>query len=199
MNSIITESKYKWIYVNWVSNSVISNTILYNNWTYWLYNNWSWTPTISNNLYYSNSTDSNVLIESNSITWQDPLFIDEINYELETLSPAIDAWTGISPDSWNTIDIWVREIGFWAVSFLDLSYGVNITWVEWRNLTFEWSFYLQPNWSNILLSNSTWNLSIDWSLSTTFTVSKLWSYTLKIVIKEDWEIIWTWTNSFEIN
>ncbi|MDQ7022298.1 MAG: hypothetical protein Q9M97_01995 [Candidatus Gracilibacteria bacterium] len=83
--------------------------------------------------------------------------------------------------------------------FLELDYGVSITGVEGRNLTFEWSFEIQPAGSNIVLSDSSGNISADGSLFTTFTVKKLGTYTLKIILKDDGNIIGTGTTNFTIN
>ncbi|MDQ7022297.1 MAG: right-handed parallel beta-helix repeat-containing protein [Candidatus Gracilibacteria bacterium] len=115
-NSLITLN-YHGIGIGGNSSPTIFNSIIYKNSSYGINNSSSGAPNISYNLYYNNGTDSNISIDSNSITGQDPLFVDEIDYELQAGSPAINAGFGTSPDSGDTFDIGVREIGFGAPTF----------------------------------------------------------------------------------
>jgi len=195
-NSIISHSKYDGIMIAWW-NSTIENTILYKNNLYWINKTW-WTPILQYNLYYLNTSwPSNITLTTTEIE-ADPLFVDEIDYKLQTTSPAINAWNPSywnHPISWDRYDIWTNEY-MW---FLTLDYRASITWTNWRNLTYEWEFIESPVWTNIVfLSSSTWILSTDKTVETKVYLNKIGTYKIKLTIKEWENILKTKTSNFTV-
>ena len=195
-NSLISHSLYDWIRISdWIS--TIENNILYKNWKYWINIDY-WTSTIQYNLYNQNTSwSSNIpLIESIEAN---PWFIDEIDYQLLPTSPAINKWNpsygnhNISNDRY---DIWSNEYTWYLI----LDYKATVTWVNWRNLNYEWVFSESPSWSNIVfLEPYNWNISTDKDLTTKFLLIKNWNYKLNLIIKEWTNILKSKTSNFTVN
>ena len=198
-NNDVLNNSYYWIrLITWADIVTIENNIIdWNN--YWIYKSW-WTPTIQYNLFYNNTTNDayNITLDSTNITWQDPLFTDWY-YLLSMDSPAINAWNPAlwnHPISWDTYDIWAYEYSWYKT----LAYWATMSWVWWRNLTYEWQIVLDPtNWSNIPeITNASWALISDWYKSCSFTVRKLWMYALKLQIWDWEELVWSSLRTFTI-
>ena len=195
-NNTISNNWHNWIYFTTWTNTIDSN-IISNNTNYWI--RYAWTTNIYYNLFYENSAPIyEGTLDSTNITWLDPLYVPW-TFELQSWSPAIDWWNPsfwLHPISWNRYDIWVNEYTW----FLTLHYWAQITWIAWRNLTYEWSIISDPtDWVNSpIIYNATWNISEDWSIYAIFQVQRNGSYSIKLVIKQ-WELeVWSAINNFNI-
>ena len=200
-NSLIANNATEGIYV-YIWNSTIKNNIFYKNWLHW-FRILSWTSNATNNLYYLNTSwSSNILLDIDSIE-ADPLFIDEVDYELQATSPAINTWDlsyWNHPISGDRYDIWVSEYNWAWWWSINLNYWVSLTGTDWRDLTYEWLFTSLPWWASTPpMTNSTWNIISDWAIANEFTITKIGNYTIKFIVKELGTIVWEGINNFTIN
>ncbi|MDD2871729.1 MAG: right-handed parallel beta-helix repeat-containing protein, partial [Candidatus Gracilibacteria bacterium] len=186
------------IYIGSGNPSIKNNIIKYGN-TKGLYKV-AGTPTISYNLLYgTNNIDAyNGTLTGTNIVGLDPL-LNATTEQLSAGSPAIntgDTSFGNHPLSGNTYDIGRYEY----TGYAPLVFTASISGVSGRNLTYEWSFTQDPtNGVNPpVINNSTGNFSTDRNISTSFEVTKLGNYTLKLTIKEGTTILGQSTNSFTI-
>lgn len=199
-NNDILNNNSKGINVAYYSESpLIENNIIIDNWYLWIQVS-VWTPTVQYNLFYNNSTAdaSWITLDSTNITWLDPLFA-VWGYELTFISPAINAWNpayGLHPLSWDIYDIWAFEYSWYK----SLSYIAWISWVWWRNLTYNWSFISDPtNWSDApIINNETWSITSDGNISCSFLIKKLWTYSLKLQVWDWTELVGSVNRTFKI-
>jgi len=181
-NSLIEDSQYYPLFMDWTTNSTIENTTIRNSWYHWIYTSATWSPTITWSTI-ENSAQSWIYVA----TWSPTITNNNI---LNNTSDWIYIWNW-SPSITNNIikdntRYWIYGATWTPIITYNLFH--NNTSADTYNLTLDWSNII---WSDPLLDPITQQLSV-WSPAINMWDPALWNHPITWDRYDIWRYEYTW-------